>query len=276
MMEAVSYTAQWTAAARAVETERGDRATFRDSYARALAAPRGFELLEKNRGGGLTTFIAIRTKYLDESINAILRENDIRQIVFIAAGMDTRPFRLDWPEGATVYEADFPALLAEKRRRLAGMDARPRVERREVAVDLRRDWLPRLAAAGFDRARPTLWIAEGLMFFLTPDQATGLLRTLGSASATGSWLCVDFVSQALLRSPFSEEFRRKLEEDGTPWLFGTDEPEEFLASIGWKVRDLKEPGEPSTTHDDWPFEVQPRERKGPSRSWLVRAEFAGQ
>ncbi|MFE9611271.1 class I SAM-dependent methyltransferase [Streptomyces sp. NPDC006012] len=274
-MEAVSYTAQWTAAARALETERGDQAIFKDRFARALAAPRGFELLEKNRGSGLIPFIAIRTRYLDESIQQILADNDIRQIVFVAAGMDTRPFRLEWPDGATVYEVDFPGLLEEKRRRLAGLRAQPLVDRTEVAVDLRREWLPELAQAGFDPGRPTLWIVEGLLFFLTPEQATDLLRALGSASAPGSWLGVDFVSQALLRSPFSREFRRNLEEDGTPWLFGTDEPEEYLASIGWKARDVREPGEPSTAHEDWPFQVQPRDRKGPSRSWLVRAEFVG-
>jgi methyltransferase (TIGR00027 family) len=274
-MEAVSYTAQWTAAARALETERGDRAIFEDRHARALAAPRGFELLEKNQGSGLIPFIAIRTRYLDESIQQILADNDIRQIVFVAAGMDTRPFRLDWPNHATVYEVDFPALLAEKRRRLTELRAQPRVARREVAVDLRREWLPELEQAGFDRDRSTLWIVEGLMFFLTSEQATNLLRALGSASAPGSWLGVDFVSQALLRSPFSRDFRRNLEEDGTPWLFGTDEPEEYLASTGWKARDVREPGEPGTAHEDWPFQVQPRDRKGPSRSWLVRAEFVG-
>ncbi|MFF9090842.1 class I SAM-dependent methyltransferase [Streptomyces sp. NPDC014991] len=274
-MEAVSYTAQWTAAARALETERGDRAIFADPFARELAAPRGFDLLEKNRGSGLTTFIAIRTRYLDESVEQILADSDIRQIVFVAAGMDTRSFRLDWPDDATVYEVDFPALLEEKRRRLTALAARPRVARREVAVDLRRDWLPDLEQAGFDRDLPTLWVVEGLLFFLTEEQATNLLRSLGSASAPGSWLGVDFVSQALLRSPFSRDFRRKLEEDGTPWLFGTDEPEEYLASLGWKARDVKEPGEPTTAHEDWPFQVQPRDRKGPSRSWLVRAEFVG-
>jgi methyltransferase (TIGR00027 family) len=274
-MEAVSYTAQWTAAARALETDRGEEATFADPYARALAEPRGFELLEKNRGSGLATFIAIRTRYLDETVEATLRDEDIRQVVFVAAGMDTRAFRLDWPAGTTVYEADFPALLAEKSARLARLRAEPKVDRREVPVDLRADWLPGLTAAGFDRSRPTLWITEGLLFFLTPDQAAGVLRTLGSASAPGSGLGVDFVSQALLRSPFSREFRRSLEEDGTPWLFGTDEPAEYLASLGWKVRDVKEPGEPATSHADWPFQVRPRERRGLSRSWLVRAEFVG-
>ena len=274
-MQAVSYTAQWTAAARALETELGERASFTDPYARSLAVPRGFELLEKNRGGGLIPFIAIRTRFLDETIESVLRDNDIRQIVFIAAGMDTRAFRLDWPADAIVYEVDFPGLLEEKRRRLAELKATPRVQRREVAVDLRGEWLPDLERGGFDRTAPTLWITEGLLFFLTPEQATGLLGTLASASAPGSWLGVDFVSQALLRSPFSREFRRNLEEDGTPWLFGTDEPEEYLAALGWKAREVREPGEPGTDHPDWPFAVQPRDRKGPSRSWLVRAEFSG-
>ncbi|MFF1283307.1 class I SAM-dependent methyltransferase [Streptomyces sp. NPDC058299] len=274
-MEAVSYTAQWTAAARAVESERGGEAMFDDPFARELAAPRGFELLDKYGGGGLLPFIAIRTKYLDDSIEAILRDSGIRQVVLIAAGMDTRAFRLAWPPGVTVYEVDHEALVTEKRRRLAELGARPTTERREVAADLAGQWLPALYDAGFDRDQPTLWVAEGLMFFLTQEQASELLAVLGSASAAGSWLAVDFVSKALLRSPFSRGFLEGLREDGTPWLFGTDEPEEFLAGTGWKVRELKEPGEPGAGQDRWPYEVQPRDRRGAPRSWLVRAEFAG-
>ncbi len=274
-MEAVSYTAQWTAAARAVESERVGDAMFDDPFARELAAPRGFELLDKYGGGGLLPFIAIRTKYLDDSIEAILRESGIRQVVFIAAGMDTRAFRLEWPSGTTVYEVDHVALIEEKRRRLDALGGKVKVERREVSADLASEWLPTLHAAGFDKDKPTLWVAEGLMFFLTQEQATGVLDTLGSVSAAGSWLAVDFVSKALLRSPFSRSFLKGLREDNTPWLFGTDEPEEFLAASGWKVRELKEPGEPGAGEGRWPYEVQPRDRRGASRSWLVRAEYSG-
>lgn len=274
-MEAVSYTAQWTAAARAVESERGDDAMFEDRFARDLAAPRGFELLDKYGGGGLLPFIAIRTKYLDDSIDVVVRENGIGQVVFIAAGMDTRAFRLTWPAGTTVYEVDHAALIEEKQQRLVRLGAEATVERRAVKADLAREWLPALEKAGFDPARPTLWVAEGLLFFLTQEQATRLLDTLGSVSAPGSWLTVDFVSKALLRSPFSRAFLKGLQEDGTPWLFGTDEPEEFLAATGWKVRDLKEPGEPGAGQGRWPYEVQPRDRRGAARSWLVRAEYAG-
>ncbi|MBB5122059.1 methyltransferase [Streptomyces eurocidicus] len=273
-MEAVSYTAQWTAAARAVESERDD-AMFRDPFARDLAAPRGFELLDKYGGGGLLPFIAIRTKYFDDGIGTVLRENAVEQVVLVAAGMDTRAFRLPWPAGTTVYELDHAALVDEKRARLARLDATATTDRREVRADLAEDWLPALTRAGFDPSRPTLWVAEGLMFFLTREQSAGLLRALGAASAPGSWLAVDFVSKALLRSPFSQTFLKGLKEDGTPWLFGTDEPEEFLSAAGWKVRDLKEPGEPGAGEGRWPYEVQPRDRRGVSRSWLVRAEHVG-
>jgi hypothetical protein len=86
------------------------------------------------------------------------------------------------------------------------------------------DWLPALSRAGFDPARPTLWIAEALLFFLTEDQAAGLLRTLRAGSAPGSRLGVDILSRQLLASPATQFFLSALKSDGIPWLFGTDDP----------------------------------------------------
>ena len=60
-MDDISYTAQWTAAARAREAERAD-GLFTDPYARALAEPRGFELLERYQGAAVSDFIAVRTR----------------------------------------------------------------------------------------------------------------------------------------------------------------------------------------------------------------------
>ncbi len=116
--------------------------------------------------------------------------------MLIAAGMDTRAFRLDWPDGIELYEVDHALLIAEKRRRLDALGAEPRVDRREVSADLTQEWLPDLEAAGFDRDRPTLWVAEALTFFLTEEQAAGLLRLLASASAPGSHLAFDILGRA--------------------------------------------------------------------------------
>ncbi|MFF3075411.1 class I SAM-dependent methyltransferase, partial [Kitasatospora sp. NPDC057936] len=145
---------------------------------------------------------------------------------------------------------------------------------REVSADLTQDWLPTLEAAGFDRTRPTLWIAEGLTFFLTEDQVSGLLTLLASASVPGSRLAFDMLGRAQLRSPFAKTFLDALAADGTPWVFGTDEPEEFLTANGWKAVDVSEPGQPGAGEGRWPYDVQPRDRRGANRLWLVRAEIA--
>jgi len=270
-MPTVSYTAQWMAAARALETERDD-ALYRDPLARDLAEPDGFRLIDRYQGGGLQPFISIRTRYLDDTIGAVLAEGSVRQVVLLAAGMDTRAFRLDWPDGITVYEVDHGPLIAEKRRRLDALGAEPLTDRREVSADLTGTWLPDLKSAGFDRHQPTLWVVEALTFFLTEQQVGGLLELLASASAPGSALTFDILGRTLLRSPFSKPFLDTLAADGTPWIFGSDDPEPFIAAHGWRVTDLKEPGEPGAGEGRWPYEVQPRGRRGANRLWLIRAE----
>lgn len=271
-MEAVSYTAQWTAAARALETERDGDRLFADKFAREFAEPRGFELLEKYGGGGLIEFVAIRTRYLDDTIATVLAASDIKQVVLIASGMDARTYRLPWPDDAVVYEVDHEALLKEKRRRIEKVGADPIVTRREVPADLSQDWLPHLEQAGFDRTAPTLWIAEALLFFLTDEQVGTLLSTLRSASAPGSWLALDILSEQLLRSPATQFFLAALRADGIPWLFGTDEPARLLGDHGWELRELKEPGEPGAGAGRWPYDVQPRNVRGVPRNWLIQAE----
>jgi methyltransferase (TIGR00027 family) len=269
----ISYTAQWTAAVRALESERPD-GLFRDEYARHLAEPRGFELLDRYVGAGVSDFVAVRTRYMDDAFARILAETGIRQVVLLANGMDVRTHRLDWPAGTTVYEVDHGPLLEEKRARLDSLAARPRVPTVPIGADLAGDWLAALRAGGFDPAGRTLWIAEGLLFFLTEEQAGRLLETVAGACPPGSRLVVDMTSAALLRHPMTQQFLRLLREDGTPWQFGTDDPERFLAAHGWAVRDLRQPGEPGAGEGRWPYPVAPRDTRGVPRSWLISAATA--
>jgi methyltransferase (TIGR00027 family) len=273
-VEGVSYTAQWTAAARALETERDGDGLFEDRYARALAAPRGFELLEKYRGGGVTDFIAIRTRYMDDSVARVMSQGEIDQIVLVANGMDTRPYRMRWPERATVYELDHSSLLVEKRARMDQLSAIPAVTIVEVGTDLAGDWRTALENGGFTPSQPTLWVAEGLLFFLTEDHAGALLKSMAEASAPGSWLAVDMTSAALLRHPVTQPFLSALRADDTPWQFGTDDPQGFLADHEWVIRDLKQPGQPGAGAGRWPYEVLPDHFRGVPRNWLVNATTA--
>jgi methyltransferase (TIGR00027 family) len=269
----ISYTAQWTAAARALEGDRPD-GLFRDEFARHLAEPRGFELLERYQGAAVTDFVAVRTRYIDDAFARILAGTGIRQVVLLANGMDVRTYRLDWPAGTTVFEVDHGPLLDEKRARLAQLSAQPRVNAVPISADLAGDWLEALKSGGFDPAQRTLWIAEGLLFFLTEEQAGRLLETIAGAGPSDSRLVVDMTSAALLRHPMTQPFLRRLREDGTPWQFGSDDPAAFLRTHGWVVEDLRQPGEPGAGEGRWPYPVAPLETRGVPRSWLITAVAA--
>lgn len=272
-MEDVSYTAMWTAAARALESERSN-GLFKDEYARELAEPRGFEFLARYQGGGVTEFIAIRTRYMDDSIARILAQGQIRQVVLVANGMDTRTYRMSWPDDTIVYELDHCDLLTDKQERMIRLAATPRVTTVQVGTDITGDWRTALEASGFAPHQPTLWVAEGLMFFLTEHQAGRLLADMAGASGPSSGLVVDMTSTALLKHPMTQPFLARLCADGTPWQFGTDDPTGFLLSHDWVVRDLKQPGEPGAGEGRWPYAVPSSGVRGVPRNWLINAVAA--
>lgn len=271
-MEAVSRTAQWTAAARALETEREDR-LFADPYARTVADTIGFELLDRYAGAGTVPFLAIRTTYLDRAIVRAVEDHGIRQVVFLAAGMDTRFYRLPWPDGVTVYELDRPALLEVKADMLAGEPAPAGRTRVTVPVDLTEDWTGPLREAGWNPDEPVLWVVEGLLFFLPEQAVRHLIGTLAGQSAPGSVLLGDVISRAALENPLSRAFLNCLEEDGNPWLFGTETPETLLAECGWAVREVRQPGEDGADFGRWPYPVPARAVPRVPRSFLFTCDL---
>ena len=115
----------------------------------------------------------------------------VRQIVILAAGLDSRAYRLPWPDGTVVYELDQPQVLAFKREALDDHGDAPRAERREVAVDLRDDWSAALEASGFDPSRPSAWIAEGLLIYLPAIAQEQLFEGIDALSSPGSWVAVE-------------------------------------------------------------------------------------
>jgi methyltransferase (TIGR00027 family) len=112
--------------------------------------------------------MAVRTRFFDR-LFVDAAAAGVRQAVILAAGLDARAYRLDWPDGMTVYEVDQPEVIAFKTRTLAGIGAEPRAAHRVVAIDLRENWPKVLRDNGFDSSQPTAWIAEGLLIYLPPE-----------------------------------------------------------------------------------------------------------
>jgi methyltransferase (TIGR00027 family) len=199
----VGFTALALAGCRAVETLR-ESPLFLDPYAaafvRAASAPVPVPVTPQAADGDTTfpwsmtsRYVAVRTRYFDEYM-AGAATGGIRQVVILAAGLDTRAFRLDWPHGTAVFELDAPRVLRFKDKVLDDLRAAPPCSRRTVATDLREDWSVALRSAGFDPSWPTAWLAEGLLMYLPHDAQAALVSTIDSLSAPASLLAIEHVT----------------------------------------------------------------------------------
>jgi methyltransferase (TIGR00027 family) len=207
LANSVGATATMVAAARAAATRRPQpvitdefaeplvRAVGLDVFTRLAAGELAADDLEK--GGGFPRMVdtfAARARYFDDYF-AEATGAGLRQVVIVASGLDARPYRLSWPAGTTVYEIDQPEVIEFKTATLSKIGAAPAVEHRTVGIDLREDWPAALRAAGFATARPTAWLAEGVLIgFLPPEAEVRLLDNIIGLSSPGSRLSADFGS----------------------------------------------------------------------------------
>ncbi|MCT7367800.1 class I SAM-dependent methyltransferase [Mycolicibacterium llatzerense] len=136
--------------------------------------------------------MAVRTRFFDDYL-LTATDGGIRQAVILASGLDSRAYRLPWPDGTVVYEIDQPDVIEFKTQTLAGLGAAPTAQRRTVAIDLREDWPAALRAAGFDSSAPTAWLAEGLLIYLPPEAQDKLFDNIHELSAPGSAVATEFV-----------------------------------------------------------------------------------
>jgi methyltransferase (TIGR00027 family) len=145
--------------------------------------------------------MAVRTRWFD-NLFADAAAAGVRQAVILAAGLDARGYRLDWPHGTTVYELDQPEVIDFKTKTLTGLAATPRADRRTIAIDLRNDWPKALLDNGFDPTQPTAWIAEGLLIYLPPEAQDLLFDRINENSAPGSRVATEHIPDI---SMFSDE-----------------------------------------------------------------------
>jgi len=191
----VGRTAVGMARLRAAEGLRTDK-LFDDPYAAAfvaaapLAVPPGDGADEGTVGAAFAFAGVIRTRFYDDYLTASVLAGR-RQVVLLAAGLDARAFRLVWPAGVVLYELDLPEVLRFKNKVLDAHNATPRCRRVSVPVDLRRSWASALQATGFDPCSPTAWLVEGLLIYLTAEEALDLLTTIDDLSSAGSQLAAE-------------------------------------------------------------------------------------
>jgi len=249
IVTSVGLTALGVATFRALESAQPDP-LIRDDYAelfvRAAGEPHFLDILADPptlAGSPLVPgFIGLRTLFFDDFFRAATAAG-IRQAVILAAGLDARAYRLDWPAGTIVFEIDRPEVLAFKDEVLAEHAARPRADRRTVAVDLRSDWPGALSAAGLNPEAPTAWSAEGLLPYLPGAAQDALFENIGELSPAGSRIAVESSPTGAATIGFASLEEKYIDKsvfgavDPTE-LFYSDErtdPQQWLSDHGWSV-----------------------------------------
>ncbi|WP_326547869.1 class I SAM-dependent methyltransferase [Mycolicibacterium sp. ND9-15] len=250
----VGTTATMVAAARALASRAPDP-LFDDPFAAPLVRAVGLDFFTRLVDGEVEVndidgagaefmahLIAVRTRFFDDFFVGATTAG-IRQAVILASGLDSRSYRLPWPDGCVVYEIDQPQVIEFKTTTMATLGAAPAAELRAVGVDLREDWPKALRDSGFDSSQPTAFSAEGLLVYLPPDAQDRLFDDITALSAAGSSLATEYHPDgAATIGERSKAISRQFGERGANVdisdLFYSGERHHvvnYLAERGWQV-----------------------------------------
>jgi methyltransferase (TIGR00027 family) len=236
LIENVSDTARWVAFYRAMESDRPD-AHFRDPWARKLAGERGAAIVRHiPRAEAMAWALIVRTCVFDELILQAVRREGADVVLNLAAGFDTRPYRLPLPPSLKWVEVDLPEVLNHKEREMAG--ERPVCELERVRLDLADPAARRgLFETVGKRGRRVLVASEGLLLYLSPEQVGPLAIDL-HAQPSFRWWMTDLLSPAL-RKRLHRSWGSHLEGANAPYQFAPEEGAGFFRPFGWKVAEFR-------------------------------------
>jgi methyltransferase (TIGR00027 family) len=248
----ISYTAFYTCARRAEESMRSD-ALIQDKYAAKLAGRAGQKFLEiaddklskdsmHVNNPALLRFMGYRTYILDSLLLKTIKENNITQIVNLACGLDTRPYRLNLDSHIKFYELDYNAVIYYKRQVLENEKARPTCELHSLGVDLTEgtQWVEKLKGNGFDSNKPCVFITEGLLYYLNDrDDIPALLNRISALSAKGSYIIGDMFSSSMMEASPTKIMVAILNSTyQTEFKSCSDSFAKVLEGYGWEGKNL--------------------------------------
>jgi methyltransferase (TIGR00027 family) len=183
-----------------------------------------------------------RTRYIDDALEKALA-GGTRQIVILGAGFDSRAYRFAKElKGAKVFEVDYPPTQDYKKKRIREVLGSIPRQAVFVPIDFTKEKLGTvLRKAGYSTTQKSLFIWEGVTYYLPPEAIDDTLHFAATHSARGSALIFDYFFSSFLNDP-EPSFRRlreRLASLGEPFIFGFPDGRlaEFLAQRGLKLVD---------------------------------------
>lgn len=204
----VSLTAMGIAVLRGVESEKPEQERIcYDPYARRFLPGWFYSIMRffiragyaERRGRGVIGFLAARDRYIDDYLAACLK-NGLDQLVILGAGYDSRAYRFDALRSPIqVFEVDHPATQKNKLEKVRKIFGSLPENVAYVAIDFNRQTLEdRLTAHGYDPRLKTVFIWQGVTYYLDSAAVDNTLAFIAKHSAPGSSVIFDYIDEAVL------------------------------------------------------------------------------
>jgi methyltransferase (TIGR00027 family) len=184
--------------------------------------------------------IHTRTRHID-SVFADALAAGTRQVVILGAGLDSRAYRApDAVRQTRVFEVDFPPTQEYKKKRVLELLGSLPSHVTYVPIDFTKEDLGTvLAKAGYDRALKTIFIWEGVTFYLPEEAVDATLRFVATNAAPGSQIVFDYFLASGLKTPTAplKDTMKRLEAVREPLIFGLpdEDPEGFITRRGLSI-----------------------------------------
>lgn len=189
--------------------------------------------------------LAVRTLWFDASLESALSSftAEETQVVLLGAGMDARAYRLSCLKGSHIFEVDLPDVLQMKTSLLQEAMQSAKLDQfllmkakslNRVAADIRNDdWLEKLQISGYVPEKNTVWILEGILYYLSHSHAMQVLNTIANKCA---------LTQTIILADFMNKSSTTL--SNSMFQFYSDWPDHLLPSLGFSDVKLSQIGDP--------------------------------
>ncbi|BAI61318.1 conserved hypothetical protein [Methanocella paludicola SANAE] len=244
-----STSASGIAALRAYESRKpeGER-ICNDTYARHFISTWMYHLVnffmrlgwDKIKGPDVVGYLVVRCRYMDDYLESCIKDG-IKQLVILGAGYDSRAYRFEQLKGRVkVFEVDLPGTQEIKRKKLVNVFGGIPDGVVLVPVDFNTQKLDeRLKESGYDGSLKTLFIMEGVVFYLTPEAVDGTLAFIVGHSGNGSSVIFDYTDKAVVDGTYKRSeissMRRYKAFSGEEIVYGIDSStiKEFMEGRGF-------------------------------------------
>lgn len=213
-------------------------------------------------------YIVLREKHGDETIEMAIASG-CQQLLLLGSGYDTRFFRLPCirENSIATFEIDKPETIEDKHNCLIKKLGAIPLQLSLVPLDFNHDDLSRIAQYGFDNQIPTVYVWQGVSYYLPQESVSNFLDFIKSQMAPSSIFVFDCCSPLMTfkndRVPGIVSNVDKLKEIGEPYLFGMESDEMLDWLIAKGFRDVK-----ISQQDDLEVRFMGR-RTIPNNMWYV-------